>query len=148
MKIDITAGDQITYREIKYNFSLMLEDRKIQIWSYNIETIISEKFEAIIKRGILGTRIRDFYDIHMLLNTQSKNIDKNTLKDAIISTAKHRDTLEEVLNWNTILKIIAQNESMKKQWIGYQKDNFYAVEIRFEDLIESIKKVGLIFDEN
>lgn len=63
MKIDITTGDKITYKEIKYNFSLMLENRKIEIWSYNVETIIAEKFEAIIKRGVLGTRIRDYYDI-------------------------------------------------------------------------------------
>lgn len=47
MKIDITTGDIITYKEIKYSFDLMLEDRKIEIWSYNIETIIAEKFESI-----------------------------------------------------------------------------------------------------
>ena len=62
MKIDITTGDKITYKEIKYSFDLMLEDRKIQIWSYNLETVIAEKFESIIKRGILGTRIRDYYE--------------------------------------------------------------------------------------
>lgn len=147
MKIDVTTGDQITYKEIEYSFSLMLEDRKIQIWSYNVETIIAEKFEAVIKRGILGTRIRDFYDIHMLLNTQSKNINKETLKNAIISTAKHRDTLEEMKNWKKTLEIVAKNENMQKQWFGYQKDNFYATDIKYEDLIESINKVGLIFDE-
>ena len=61
MKIDIATGDKITYKEIKYSFDLMIEDRKIEIWSYNIETIIAEKFESIIKRGILGTRVRDLY---------------------------------------------------------------------------------------
>lgn len=81
----------------------MLEDRKIQIWSYNLETVIAEKFESIIKRGILGTRIRDYYDVYMLLNTQAKNINFNTLKDAIYST-----------------------------------------EIKYEDLIESLKQVGKI----
>lgn len=148
MKIDITTGDKITYREIKYDFTLMLEDRKIQIWSYNVETIIAEKFEAIIKRGTLGTRIRDFYDVHMLLNTQSKNIDKATLKSAIISTAEHRDTIDEIKNWKQVLEILANNESMQKQWKGYQQDNFYAEEIKYEDLIESLSKVGTIFDEN
>ena len=53
MKIDITTGDKITYKEIEYSFTLMLEDRKIQIWSYNVETIIAEKFETIVKRGVL-----------------------------------------------------------------------------------------------
>ena len=80
MRIDVTTGDKITYREIEYSFELMLEERKIHVWSYNVETVLAEKFEAIIKRGVLGTRIRDFYDVHMLLKTQNKNIEsrKNT----------------------------------------------------------------------
>ena len=99
MKIDVTTGDKITYREIEYSFGLMLEDRKIHVWSYNVETVLAEKFEAIIKRGVLGTRIRDFYDVHMLLKTQSKNIDKKTLKAAIALTAEHRQSKEIIKNW-------------------------------------------------
>ena len=74
LNIDGTTGDKITYKEIEYEFSLMLEDRKIRVLSYNLETVIAEKFESIIKRGPLTTRIRDYYDIYMLTNTQSKNI--------------------------------------------------------------------------
>lgn len=70
MKIDITTGDKITYKEINYTFELMLENRKINIWSYNLETIVAEKFESIIKRGILGTRIRDYYDIYVIKYTK------------------------------------------------------------------------------
>ncbi len=142
MKIDITTGDKITYREVKYDFSLMLEDRKIQIWSYNIETILAEKFESIIKRGVLGTRIRDYYDIHMLLNTQSKNIDKDTLREAIISTAKHRETLEIVRNLKEVVEILKDDTNMKNQWKRYQKNNFYAEGIEYKDLIENLIEVG------
>lgn len=147
MKIDITTGDKITYREVKYNFSLMLEERKIQIWSYNIETVLAEKFESIIKRGVLGTRIRDYYDIHMLLNTQSKNIDKNTLKEAIISTAKHRESTNIIKDWKEIVDILKYDETMKKQWERYQKNNFYAEGIEYKDLIESLIKVGKVLKE-
>ena len=145
MKIDITTGDKITYKEVKYDFSLMLEDRKIQVWSYNIETIIAEKFESIIKRAILGTRIRDYYDIHMLLNTQSKNVDEDTLKQAIISTAKHRETLEIIKDWKEVIEILKEDESMKNQWERYKKNNFYAEGIEYKDLIESLIKVGQAF---
>lgn len=146
MKIDITTGDKITYKEVKYDFSLMLEDRKIQVWSYNIETIIAEKFESIIKRAILGTRIRDYYDIHMLLNTQSKNIDEDTLKQAIISTAKHRETLEVIKDWKEVVEILKDDKTMKNQWERYKKNNFYAEGIEYKDLIESIVKVGEVFN--
>ena len=146
MKIDITTGDKITYREIKYDFTLMLENRKIQVWSYNVETIIAEKFETIIKRGILGTRIRDYYNIHMLLNTQSKNIDKETLKDAIISTAEHRETMYSIKEWNEVVEILESDSTMKKQWKKYQKNNFYAEGIEYKDLIESLRRIGKILD--
>ena len=142
MKIDITPGDKITYKEIKYSFDLMLEDRKIQIWSYNLETVIAEKFESIIKRGVLGTRIRDFYDIYMLLNTQTKNIDFNTLKDAIYSTAKHRNTINIIKDWSKIIEQLNNSDIMKNQWARYQKNNFYAKEIKYDDLIECLKQVG------
>lgn len=147
MKIDITTGDKITYREIKYDFTLMLENRKIQIWSYNVETIIAEKFESIIKRGVLGTRIRDYYDIHMLLNTQGKNIDKETLRSAIISTAEYRETMDFIKEWKEVVEILEDDSTMKKQWERYQKNNFYAEGIEYKDLIESLKKIGNIVDD-
>ena len=146
MKIDITTGDKITYKEIKYSFTLMLEDRKIQIWSYNVETIIAEKFEAIVKRGVLSTRIRDYYDVYMLINTQNKIIDKKTLKDAITLTAQHRGTNEIIKDWKKIVEKIANDSKMRQQWKRYQKDNFYAEEIEYKDLINAISKVGEIFD--
>lgn len=146
MKIDITTGDKITYKEIEYSFTLMLEDRKIQIWSYNVETIIAEKFEAIVKRGVLSTRIRDYYDVYMLINTQNKIIDKKTLKDAITLTAQHRGTNEIIKDWKKIVEKIANDSKMRQQWKKYQKDNFYAEEIEYKDLINAISKVGEIFD--
>ena len=146
MKIDITTGDKITYKEIEYSFTLMLEDRKIQIWSYNVETIIAEKFEAIVKRGVLSTRIRDYYDVYMLINTQSKIIDKRTLKDAITLTAQYRGTSEIIKDWKKIVEKIANDSKMQRQWKRYQKDNFYAEEIEYNDLINAISKVGKIFD--
>lgn len=146
MKIDITTGDKITYKEIEYSFTLMLEDRKIQIWSYNIETIIAEKFEAIVKRGVLSTRIRDYYDVYMLINTQNKIIDKKTLKDAITLTAQYRGTSEIIKDWKKIVEKIANDSKMRQQWKRYQKDNFYAEEIEYNELINAISKVGKIFD--
>ena len=146
MKIDITTGDKITYKEIEYSFTLMLEDRKIQIWSYNVETIIAEKFEAIVKRGVLSTRIRDYYDVYMLINTQNKIIDKKTLKDAITLTAQYRGTSEIIKDWKKIVEKIANDSKMRQQWKRYQKDNFYAEEIEYDELINAISRVGEIIE--
>ena len=146
LKIDITTGDKITYKEVEYKFSLMLEERTLQIWSYNIETIIAEKFESIIKRGALGTRIRDFYDVYMLLKTQTHNIDKNILREAIIETAKHRETLNILKEWREVVNILKEDKEMYNQWRKYQKNNFYAENIEYIDLILAIEEVGEIFE--
>ena len=143
LKIDVTVGDKITYKEVKYKFNLLLEERSIEIWSYNIETIIAEKFESIIKRGVLGTRVRDFYDVHMLINTQSNNIDTKQLKKALINTAKHRNTFELInAEWRNVIDELKEDASMKKQWEKYKKDNFYAEGIEYEHLIDTLYKLG------
>ena len=147
MRIDITTGVKITYREIEYSFELMLEDRKIHVWSYNVETVLAEKFEAIIKRGVLGTRIRDFYDVHMLLKTQEKNINNKTLKTAINFTTEHRKSTEDIKNWKEVVDELENDDTMKNQWRRYQKNNFYADGIEYSDLIESLRIVGEIFDK-
>ena len=68
LKIDISTGDVITPTEIKYKFNLMLEDRTIEVWAYNLETVLAEKLETVISRNVTNTRMRDFYDIYIKLD--------------------------------------------------------------------------------
>ncbi|MGN1301866.1 MAG: hypothetical protein ACI4U9_05040 [Clostridia bacterium] len=83
----------------------------------------------------------------MLLNTQSKNINEKTLKEAIISTAKHRETMEIIKDWKELVEILKDDDTMKKQWYRYQKNNFYAEGIEYKDLIESLNRTGEIFNK-
>lgn len=145
-KIDITTGDAITYKEIEYNYNLMLEEKKIPVWSYNLETILAEKFESVIKRGIAGTRIRDFYDIYMLMGTKEEEINKKLLKTAINLTSEHRESIDLIKDWEHTLEILANDEDMQKRWKVYQKTYFYAKDIEYSDLIKSVEKVGKIYN--
>ena len=63
IKIDISTGDVITPKEIVYHYPLLLENRTINLWSYNLETVLAEKLQTILSRSILNTRMRDFYDV-------------------------------------------------------------------------------------
>lgn len=147
LKIDITTGDAITYKEIEYNYNLLLENKKIPVWSYNLETILAEKFEAVIKRGITGTRIRDFYDIFMLMTMEEENINKKLLTTAINLTSQHRESLDLIHKWKDTIMLLKTDEDMKKRWKVYQKSYFYAKDITYEQLIEYIEKVGKIYDK-
>ena len=146
-KIDITTGDAITYKEIEYDYNLLLEDRNIPVWSYNIETILAEKFESVIKRGIAGTRIRDFYDVYMLINTQDEKINKKLLRVAINLTSEHRESLDLIHNWKSTLELLRADEDMQKRWKVYQKTYFYAKDIEYNELLDSVEKVGKIYDK-
>ena len=146
-KIDITTGDAITYKEIEYDYNLLLEDKKIPVWSYNLETILAEKFEAVIKRGITGTRIRDFYDVYMLTKMEGENINKKLLTIAINLTSEHRESKDIIQDWKHSLDLLKYDEDMQKRWKVYQKTYFYAEGIEYNELIESIEKVGKIYDK-
>lgn len=148
LKIDVTTGDKITYKEINYKYNLLLETRAIDIWSYNIETIIAEKYESIIKRSILNTRIRDFYDIYMLIHLDKNNISNKILKEAIKETSQHRNSFEIIDNKKVVEEVIDSigiDKDLIKQWEIYKKNHEYAKEIDYLQLIESIKKIKDIY---
>lgn len=87
LKIDISTGDAITPREILYPYKLMFENRSISIMTYPIETVLAEKLETLIARSVTNTRMRDFYDIHVLLNSEKQKIDYTTLQKALSATS-------------------------------------------------------------
>lgn len=148
LKIDVTTGDKITYREIKYSYNLLLEDRSINIWSYNIETIIAEKYESIIKRSILNTRIRDFYDVYMLIHLDRNNISDKILKDAIKETSEYRSTFDIIDNKMLVEEVISSISTDKDligQWEVYKKTHDYAKDIEYNQLIESITQIKNIY---
>ena len=148
LKIDVTTGDKITYKEINYKYNLILEKRSIEIWTYNVETIIAEKYESIIKRSILNTRIRDFYDLYMLTHLDKKNVKSKMLTLAIRETSKHRGTFDIINDKNIVEDVInsIQNDnSLKEQWNKYQRSYEYAKDIKYEQLIDSIIAIKEIY---
>ena len=117
----------------------MLEDRKIPVWSYNLETILAEKFEAVIKRGITGTRIRDFYDVYILGTTQP--VDKKILRDAIIATSTHRGSTVQISDIASILKQVKTNLALINQWEKYRRQLPYAADITYNQVLEVIERL-------
>ena len=141
LKIDITTGDVITPRAIEFNYDLLLEDRSISLWSYNLETILAEKLQTVLARGILNTRMRDFYDIRMLLDTYEDKVNKAVLKDAFAATCKKRGTNHLQEQAEDIIKIIDADEQLQVLWRAYQKKYSYAAEIDYASVISGVRKL-------
>jgi len=139
LKVDLTTGDFITPSEIKYNFKLMFEDRTISIMAYNLETILAEKVEAIISRGITNTRMRDFYDIYILTNTQTFSFD--IFKTALKKTTETRGTAEKIMDIDNVIQTIASNQTMISLWQNYQNKYIYATNVSWEVVIDALKRL-------
>lgn len=141
MKLDITTGDVIVPKEINYKFSLMFEDRSIEILAYNMETVIADKFETIISRNVDTTRARDFYDIYILWTTQQPNIDRALLSEAIIKKFEYRETMNKLKNIKEIMEVIKESETLKEHWKNYQSKFIYAEDISYEDTMEVLEEI-------
>jgi predicted nucleotidyltransferase component of viral defense system len=141
LKIDISTGDIITPKEIQYSFKLMLEERSIDIRAYNLETVMAEKLETLIARNITNTRMRDFYDIYILLQLYGNILNTSILGEALQATAKKRGTEYHLKDAQTIFDEVQNDSNMKNLWKSYQKKFSYAADISWERVVESAREL-------
>jgi len=138
LSIDITTGDAITPRPVKRMFKSLLNDaNQYELWTYNSETILAEKVETILRRDVVNTRLRDFYDVYLITKTQS--FVRSVFHQALSATSAHRESTEKISNISEILESIEESPMLKNQWKKYQREYAYAKDIMFEDTVKAIK---------
>ena len=140
LKLDMTTGDMIVPKEITYEFKLMFEDRILKVKAYNIETVLAEKIETIITRSTANTRMRDYYDVYIIMTMYKDLVNDDLLNDAIIKVSENRDTTHVLKDKTTIFKEIANNVQMQHRWERYQSKYSYAKEIQWNDIIVVLKE--------
>lgn len=139
--IDISTGDLITPRAIEYNYKTILENEIIRLYTYNYETIVTEKLETVLKRNTANSRMKDYYDLYYFATYKWNDIDIATLKTAIDTTFKHRNSQEYLEKFKIIISNILEDESLIIRWDKYRKEHEYAKDIKFEDTISAIEKI-------
>lgn len=141
LKIDISTGDAITPREVRYSFKLMLEDRWIDIWAYNLETVLAEKLETIITRTTTNTRMRDFYDIYILEQLHGNALDQQTLHAALLATAQKRGTDRYLAQAVEVFDEVENSAVMQGLWEAYRKKFFYAADLEWSAIMKAIRNL-------
>ena len=140
MTIDISTGDVITPGAVKFDFSCMFDEvSQFTLWAYNIETVLAEKIETILRRNVFNTRPRDFYDAYILITTQE--FDKTLFFEALKKTINHRGTQEQINDFDETMEIILKSGDLRKTWSNYQKQFYYAKDITFDDVCGAIKSI-------
>lgn len=141
IKIDISTNDVITPSAINYEYPLMFEERTIELLTYNVETLLAEKIQAIFSRGIANTRMRDYYDVYMIVKNDHVIIAFDILKDAFRATCLKRNTVFDNEAIITGLSTIKGDSEMKERWEHFQKENFFVEGILWKEVLSSLEKV-------
>ena len=137
LSVDISTGDVITPSAILYEFNgIFEEDLKIELWGYNIETVLAEKVETILRRGVFNTRPRDYYDVYILSTTQQ--YDRLLFEEALAATADHRGSTNSIMDRAGIMERISKSEDLQGMWEKYRKRFAYAESIGYEDIIRAL----------
>lgn len=141
LKIDISTGDAITPREVRYSFKLMLEDRSIDIWAYNLETVLAEKLETIITRTTTNTRMRDFYDIYILEQLHGRSLNPDVFHDALLATAHKRETEKYLNDAEEVFREVEDSNVMQGLWTAYRKKFSYAADLEWGAVMEAARRL-------
>ena len=139
--IDITTGDKITPREITYSMSSLFANETIEVWTYNLETVLAEKLETIISRGVASTRPRDRYDLFTLYHIRKDEIDFDVLRKALGNTVEKRGSKEAIDIWENQLNSIETDEYQMQLWTRYQRQFKYAQDISFEKSVQIVREL-------
>jgi len=140
LEIDISTGDEITPNELNFEYISIFENKKIYIDTYNIETILAEKIETILRRGKYNTRMKDYYDVYFFLMKLRNDIDLEIFKQALNNTLRKREAFDYYNDYKQILYLIAEDDRIINYWNTYKKKNKYAENIEFKEIVKILKE--------
>ena len=139
--VDVATGDPITPTDIEYSYQSLISNETIAFRAYNLETVVAEKLQTILSRGMLNSRCKDYYDIYIINQLQRKNISIPDLKRSFETTCQYRKTPFEKVESLLILEEISKSNILQNRWSNYARKASYAKDITFEATIESCKEI-------
>lgn len=136
LQMDIGFGDIIIPKAKVLDFPTLLEEKPPKVRVYSIESIISEKFEAMVKLAMANSRMKDFYDVYSL--SLSNNFQGNRLKKAIETTFQRRKT---PIPDNPLVfrEEFYENKERQKQWAAFlRKLRLHNINQEFNEIMKRI----------
>ena len=144
-----------SHDEALYHYRLIDHEpqkRTITVYTgYGTGRLISDNIGVYtVKKELLelgktfNTRMRDYYDIHILLSGFENQIDKEIIKEAFIATCEKRETIKLTEQGEKIIKRISADEAIKELWKAYQNKYFYAFDILFDEVLDSAEKLFIM----
>lgn len=137
--MDIATGDTITPKPNSLKYHTSIADETIQIKSYNLETMLAEKFQTVIEKSTSNTRMKDYYDIFVLVNHQDLDID--LCHDALVNTFETRKTSIKKNDIEAVLENLKISKLIEKMYEDYTIKNAFAKDTNYLMITEAFYKV-------
>jgi len=136
MQVDIGFGDIVIPAPKLMDFPTLLDLPSPRVQAYSVESVIAEKFHAMIYLGEINSRMKDFYDVYHLL--RPNKFDPALLRQAIAETFEHRET--ELPNTTPVFSaIFSQDENRQRLWNVFLKKSKLE-NIAFDEVVQYIGK--------
>lgn len=137
--IDVGFGDVIVPEPVNLDYPLLLEDLpEVNVAAYSLETVVAEKFQTMIDRGTINSRMKDFFDVYTIL--KSGKVDSGLLKEAVVEVFENRGTKADP-NSVVFSDGFAQDQMRQTMWKAYLKKIKYKGELLFADVMGVVREV-------
>ena len=144
--IDLATGDPITPHEITYQYHSVLKDEVMEIKRYTVESVLAEKLQTIMDKKTGNSRMKDFYDIYILMKLHKNLFDPKILNDAIKNTFNYRNTAISKEDFILLLEVLVEDNEFNNRWINFVKKNYYVEDVDFKAVKSEIIELIEIID--
>jgi len=137
ISIDIGFGDIVVPKRVLMEFPVKLEMDTPKIYAYSCQSVVAEKFEAIVSLGYANSRYKDFYDIYVL--ALSYDFIGKELQEAIIETFRHRGTtFDDIVAFE---EDFAKDSQRKMRWNSFVRKKKAMVKVDLSEAINIIRNL-------
>lgn len=141
LSIDMTTGDAITPEAMEYEYPFAFDEGSIRIMAYPVETVLAEKLETVLSRGIANTRPRDYYDIYMLWTVRRDMVDLSTLADAVRATCEKRGSLHVFYAAHKAMDAVREDDVMLGRWRKFERSYTYAQNMTLKEGCDAVVEI-------
>lgn len=146
--IDIATGDPIIPSERNYDYKCLVTGEVLPIKAYSLESVIAEKLETVLAKGVSNSRSKDFYDLYILRKSQLENINTEYLIMAFEKACQYR---KFTISKNAALDLVDEislNPQIEIRWHQYCETVKYTGELPLSDALDVIREwIELIIKE-
>ncbi|MCX6142505.1 MAG: nucleotidyl transferase AbiEii/AbiGii toxin family protein [Ignavibacteriales bacterium] len=136
IRLDFGFGDIVTPMPMRMDYPAILDRTPVKVFAYSKESIVAEKFEAMVKLGSFNSRMKDFYDIVFL--SHEFDFEGPLLQSAIQKTFARRET-SLVLSAKLLQSNLGEQVSLQNLWRAFLERSNLSTKDDFHEIFQSIR---------